>query len=274
MRFVRIGAVVLFVASLASYFVSQYIYNKNHDLIPPVIRCEQELITLPCDATEEDYLMGLSASDNHDGDITSQIMISSKSHFLDDGSFKVKYVVFDSNNNSASVTRRVMLSDYRSPEFVLTKPLCYSIGESARFISDVKASDCIDGDITDKIRIVYSNVSNYREGVYPVRIEVTNSLGDKQNAELSVCIFDSDSFCAVELSDYIAYIDAGSDFDPLELVVDCEDKNGKDIDYSHIMINGLVDTQSPGFYQLCYTIDDIPQAKTYLTVIVREVSEQ
>lgn len=271
MRFVRIGAVALFLISLITYFISDYIYDKNHDLIPPVIHCEQELITLSSSATDEDYLAGLSASDNRDGDLTSQIMISSRSHFLDDGSFKVKFVVFDSSNNSASVTRKVKLSDYRLPRFSLDEPLCYSIGESARFISLIKADDCIDGDISDKIRIVYSNVSNYREGVYPVKLEVTNSLGDKQAIELSVCIFDSDSFCAVELSEYITYVDVGDDFDPMELVTDCENKDGSDIEYSKILINGLVDTATPGCYQLCYTIDGMPNAKTYLTVVVREV---
>lgn len=273
MRFVRIGAIALFLLSLVTYLISDYIYDKNHDLIPPVITCDEKTITLSSSATYEDYVRGLTASDNRDGDLTSQILISSKSHFLEDGSFKVKYVVFDSNNNSSSITRNVILSDYRSPEFKLSQPLYYSLGESARFINQIKADDCIDGDISGKIRIVYSNVSNYREGVYPVKLEVTNSLGDKQAVELSVCVFDSDSFCAVELSEYITYIDAGDSFNPMELVTDCENKDGADIDYSKILINGLLDTQTPGCYQLCYTIDGMPNAKTYLTVVVREVGE-
>ena len=42
-----------------------------------------------------------------DAYLTDEIMVASMSHFLEPGTVSVKYVVFDSHNNSATLTRRV-----------------------------------------------------------------------------------------------------------------------------------------------------------------------
>lgn len=45
--------------------------------------------------------------------------------FIDKGLCNVTYVVFDSSNQSASLTRNVRFTDYRSSRFITAKPLVY-----------------------------------------------------------------------------------------------------------------------------------------------------
>ena len=87
-------------------------------------------------------------------------MVASVSHFLEPGTVNVKYVVFDSHNNSATLTRQVRYKDYKAPVFSLEKAPVYKVGKSFDLLDYVRVDDCIDGDISDHIRVISNMVNN------------------------------------------------------------------------------------------------------------------
>ena len=59
----------------------------------------------------------VSAYDNQDGDLTSGIVIGGISKLISDNTAKITYMVFDSDNNMARMTRLVKYTDYKKPYF-------------------------------------------------------------------------------------------------------------------------------------------------------------
>lgn len=64
------------------------------------------------------------ASDDRDGDLTDQILIKGVTPALADSSAQVTYIVFDSANNMATVTRTVRYTDYQAPALRCPGPWC------------------------------------------------------------------------------------------------------------------------------------------------------
>lgn len=98
--------------------------------------------------TEEDIMEGLSAHDEEDGDLTGEILLGGLCPGYYAGDRRATYVVFDSANQSAVLTREVEFEDYRSPRFTLSAPLVFLEGASGDAISNVGAEDVLDGDIS------------------------------------------------------------------------------------------------------------------------------
>ena len=111
MRYLRIITVLLFVFSLlfAGWANHQYYSQLNTDY--PSITNDVEELQISTQDPPEAMLAGLTATDATDGDLTDRIMVASVSHFLEPGVVRVKYVVLDSHNNSATLTRRVRYTD-------------------------------------------------------------------------------------------------------------------------------------------------------------------
>ena len=120
MRFVRAGVVMIFILSLVIFGVSRVVLFQNRDPNEPEIVSDREILEIPCEYTQEQLLEGLTASDQEDGDLTSQIVAGSFSRFIEPGLCNMTYVVFDSADQPASLTRQVRFTDYHSPRFTLT----------------------------------------------------------------------------------------------------------------------------------------------------------
>ena len=269
MRYLRIGILVVFVLACALNLGATFYYNSNHDFNGPVMTCDQDTLELSVNSSYEDLFLGLKAQDEEDGDLTDQIMISGKSHFIEQGTCKVEYVVFDSDHNSATLTRMVHFTDYTSPQLVLSEPLVYSKGENIRYLDQIKAVDVLDGDISDKIKVKSSNVSKYEAGIYPVQLEVSNSFGDKVTVYLNVTVTEGDTDLSVRLKEYVTYIDVEESFDPYDLIESVKAADGSVLSRSDVHISGDVDTSQPGCYQLVYYINgSSAEQRTYLTVVV------
>ena len=82
MRYLRIGVVLLFIAALALYVLT-LVNELQRDHTPPVIQSVNDVVELSVSDDESRLLEGLTASDNRDGDITDNIIISSLSHFTE-----------------------------------------------------------------------------------------------------------------------------------------------------------------------------------------------
>ena len=271
MRYLQIFSVIILVISLlfAWWVNDRYYRNLNTDY--PEISNSLETLHISVEDPEEAIFRGLSAQDATDGDLTSQLIVASVSHFLEPGTVNVKYVVFDSHNNSATLTRRVHYTDYKAPEFSLEKAPVYTIGRSFDLLNHIQVTDCIDGDISDHIRVISNMVNNFSVGNYPVVLEVSNSCGDTSQITVWVSYLSKESSAVVNLHQYIVYLEQGDTFDPQQWLATVTDRNSTALDTTLVEIQGNLDTQTPGCYQLVYNYDDGKlSGQSPLTVVVTE----
>lgn len=271
MRYLRIAAIVILVLSLVFTGWVQNRYSRNINTDRPVLQSTVQQLDISVKDPKEAIFQGLTATDATDGDLTDQIMVASVSHFLEPGTVNVKYVVFDNHNNSATLTRRVHYTDYTAPVFSLEKDPGYVVGKSMDLLEHLQVIDVIDGDISDRIRIVSNMVNNYSVGNYPVVLEVTNSCGDVAQLTIWVKYKSTEDTAEIDLHSYIIYISQGETFEPRTLIASAYDKNMNALDSEKVEILGNLDVNTPGTYQLTYSYQDSKvSGQSTLTVVVTE----
>lgn len=271
MRYLRIFTVIAFVLSLLLAGWANYRYNRNLNTDYPEITSTVDLLEISVQDPPEAIYRDLHAQDATDGDLTAQIMVASTSHFLEPGTVRVKYVVFDSHNNSATLTRKVHYTDYVPPVFSLEKAPVYTTGSSFDIIDHIRVEDCIDGDISDHIRVISNMVNNFSVGNYPVVLEVSNSCGDTAQITLWVTYENKESTAVVKLHQYIVYVQQGQQFEPMQWLAAVTDRNATALDVEKIEVQGNLDTNKPGCYQLVYSYQDgTLSGYAPLTVVVTE----
>jgi len=271
MRYLQIITVIILAFSLlfAGWANNRYYSNLNTDY--PEITCSVQTLQISTQDPENAIFQGLSAHDATDGDLTDQIMVASMSHFLEPGTISVKYVVFDSHNNSATLTRRVHYTDYTAPVFSLEKAPVYTVGSSFDLLDHIQVTDCIDGDISDHVRVISNMVNNFSVGNYPVVLEVSNSYGDTSQITLWVSYLSKEGTAVVKLHQYVVYVQQGHSFDPAQWLAGVTDRNAVTLDSENIEIQGNLDLNKPGNYQLVYSYDDGRlTGQAPLTVVVTE----
>lgn len=273
MKFVKvfvIGFLVLSVGVFSASLVKQFF---NYDSSKPVIVSEVKEIEIPCDYTREEIMQGLSAHDDKDGEITDQIRIGNTSRFIEPGVCDITYTVFDSNNQSASLTRRVRFTDYTSPSFRLSSPLVFEEGtiSSLDLLDYFSAYDMLDKKIQDGIVQTDSSVHYSTPGDYDVSVEVTNSKGDTSSLTLPVHVLSSGSInCEITLSEYLVYLNVGSSFDPASYVSSVVGQDGTALDASDLNITSNVNTSQAGVYEVCFDPSPLGYSGLmYLSVVVR-----
>ena len=121
MRYLRLFSVIFLIVSILFTVWANIYYLSTVNRDVPIIKNDIPFLEISVEDGKEALMKGLSAHDATDGDLTDKIMIASTSHFIEKGTVKVKYVVFDSHNNSTTLTRKVCYKDYYSPEFELKK---------------------------------------------------------------------------------------------------------------------------------------------------------
>ena len=256
MRYLRIIIVIVFVFSLvfAGWANNRYYSKMNTDY--PEITSSVELVQISVKDPPEAIYQGISASDDTDGDLTAQVMVASISHFLEPGTVRVKYVVFDRHNNSATLTRKVHYTDYEAPVFSLEKAPVYTVGSACDLLDYIRVEDSIDGDISDHIRVISNMVNNFSAGMYPVVLEVSNSCGDTAQVTIWVNYLSKPASAVVRLHQHIVYVQQGEKFTPQQWLAAVTDRNAVALDKANVQIQGNLDVNKPGCYQLVYSYDD------------------
>lgn len=274
MRYLRFFAIILFLGSLCLFGYSRYQYRTGLNTDLPTLTSDTELLELRCEEAADGIFRGLTATDDTDGDLTDRILIASTSHFLEPGTVNVKYVVFDSHHNSATLTRKVRYTDYHGPTFSLSKAPIYLRGENFDLLEHITVTDCLEGDISTKLRLVSGSVSNYAAGTYPILLEAYNAHGDTAQLQILVTYLDkSQSDVSILLADYVDYVDKGTVYDPMSKVLAVTDSQSSALDKSHITFTGNLDTSTPGYYPMVYSYDDgTHKGQTCVTVVVKEAA--
>ena len=271
MRYLRIFTVIVFVFSLLFAGWANHHYNSARNTDCPEITSTIEMLEISVQDPPEAIFRELRAQDATDGDLTTQIMVASVSHFLEPGTVRVKYVVFDSHNNSATLSRPVHYTDYEAPMFFLEKAPVYTVGSSFDLMDHIRVEDCIDGDISDHVRVISNMVNNYSVGNYPVVLEVSNSCGDTEQITLWVAYENKENTAVVKLHRYIVYVQQGQTFNPMQWFATVTDRNAVALDVEKIEIQGNLDVNKPGCYQLLYNYNDgVLSGYAPLTVVVTE----
>ncbi len=273
MKLMRILISIIFIIVVGSWTVNKILYITVKDHTAPVITSDRETLELSVKDEKEKLLDGLSATDDHDGDLTDDILIGTHSRFISDGVCDVTYLVFDSSNNVGKFTRRVNYTDYTDPQFTLKEPLMFKSGDTISMFSKISLTDCLDGDISSKIKIIVNDVDNSKIGTYSVTFEASNNYGDVINRKLPVNIVnDTADSPQLTLSEYLIYVDVGASVDARKYLVSVEDKYDEKVSLNNVEITSMVDTRSPGVHQVKYTYTDSRGliGHTFLTVIVGE----
>ena len=273
MRLVKIGLIIVFLVSAGLFGVTGLMKLGSRGDEKPVIESDGEALEISCEYTKEDLLLGVTASDEEDGDLTDQIVAGSFSRFVDPGVTGLTYVVFDSQGQSASLTREVRFTDYHSPRFALSEPLVFREGEGSytEAMERLDAVDQLDGSRKDWIVQTDTDVNYSTAGNYTMSVEVTNSLGDTASAGLPVHVVNAQSRnVQIALTQGIVYLEAGEEIDPASYISGVTGPNGAALDPGTVSAQSGVDVNTPGCYEIHYQASDGAgnAGETWLTVIV------
>ncbi len=269
-KFLRLIISIIFVATFV-VFAFVFIGNKiSTDTTIPVIKIEGDYLEIDSKAGELELLQGVSAFDEKDKDLTGKVFIESISKFIDKGVCKVTYAVCDSDNHVAKATRKIHYKGYVSPRFKMLRSSCYSIYDKVDVLSDIKAYDVIDGDISKNIVITSENFSGAIAGVYSMNVTVTNSNGDSSSLVLPL-IFEDRNLSApeIQLKDYLIYVKKGSEIDFEDYIVKATDSEDEDLT-DDVKIESNVNLKKEGTYSVHYYATDVDglRGHTMLSVVV------
>lgn len=289
-RRVRMAVCLVFLASCVLFVLHMVKTRRLEDHTPPVITCEQDSISVSVDADDSELLQGMTASDDKDGDITDSIRVSALSHFIEKGKRTVTYIVFDKANQAGTAQRTLLYTDYTSPRIYLSEPLRYSLSEmsSTNLAENMTAEDCLDGDVTNQIRISLSDsYFNSQPGDYDVTAQVSNSAGDVCVVSLQVTAVDNSNREEAQkyypvLSEYIVYTPVGKELRLSSYLTGVKKGNTEysfdetsellELTAADIQIESEIDYTKAGTYPVTYsyTSEENIKASTRLYVVVEE----
>ena len=214
MKKLRIMILLFFIVVTAVFVVERVRESMTSDASAPVITATDDSITVSVKSTEEELISGMRAFDNLNGDVTDTLVVVSRSKFISKGVIRVNYAAFDENNNVGTYSREVHFSDYTSPRYTITEPLRFLDGNSnTDYLQNVTAEDCIDGNITQQIRITFGEKTtlNPTTTVLEANLMVTNSVGDNAVLPLRLKVEEYTAYNqrSPALADYVLYTPLG-----------------------------------------------------------------
>lgn len=290
MRKIRMIICGIFAVSCVIFLVHMVKTRQLEDHTPPVITCEEDVITVSASADDAELLKGVTAEDDMDGDITDSVRVSGITHFTEKGKRTITYIVFDAANQAGTAQRTVIYSDYESPKIYLSEPLRYSLSEGADAnpAEYMTAEDCLDGNITNQIRITLSDdFYDSLAGDCDITAQVTNSAGDVRAVPLQVTFVDKSNReeslkYYPTLTEYIVYTKVDQKVNLSSYIEGVQKGNAvynfeEDAEYltftkSTIDVAHEIDYSTPGTYpvEYSYTTEEGIKAVTRLYVVVEE----
>ncbi len=268
MKFYRLAVIVLFLA-VSGVFLYTFVTEKlTVDTTLPVITLEDDVLELSVSAKDKDFLDGVTAYDEKDGDITDKIIVESVSKFIKPGICKVTYAVCDGDNHVATAVRKVKYTDYTAPRYSLTESPCYSVYEAVNVKNSLAVTDCFDGKLDSSMILTSKDYVAATEGVFTIDVTVTNSMGDVSVLTFPL-IVENRSLSApqIELSQYLLYIDKGDEFDAEDYLVSATDYKEKNL-LRKVTVDTNLNVNKEGTYIVHYYAVDDRGERGHSTMIV------
>lgn len=301
MRKLRNFSIILFIIAVALFVLFRVREMSLQDRSGPEIAMGANSISVSIHDPETKLLEGITAADRKDGDVTGSLVVENMSTFLRPGTRLVRYAAFDNDMHVSRAEREMTYTDYRRPEFSITQPLVFNSGNT-KLLDNVTVSDCLDGDLTDSIKILSdSELLVDVAGDYQVRLQAANSAGDVAALPVTITIREgqNSSEPQIRLDNYVIYLNPGDEFDPYSLITevsigntlyDLEEGEGtygvEDLDpevpivvgTEQIEVSGMPDTSAPGNYTVTYSMTitagsygEKVTGTTNLYVVVRDI---
>ena len=197
---------------------------------------------------------GATASDNYDGDISSQIVVVNNVDVNMLGSYTVTYSVSDSSSNAASVvTRTVNVVDQTAPTITILgdNPVTIEAG-STYTDAGATATDNYNNDVTSSIT-ASSTVDSNTIGSYTVTYTVSDASGNQATAVRTVIVEDSTPPTIALIGSNPVTVEAGSTY--TDAGATATDAYDGDLT-SSITTTSDVDVNNVGTYTVTYTVSD------------------
>ena len=217
---------------------------------------------------------GATATDNIDGNLTSQIVITGSIDTSIVGVYTLTYTVRDNAGNIVTQKREVEVANLPDISFVDDTPLLVALG-SSEFKPMVNAYDDVDGNISDKVVCgasdyyvsdgsiyFYSGISGgmgvfENSDSYTFSCVVINSKGYVNSVSKSITVVEGAIFDGLSYWSSLTkqYVDIGTQFVPKTVsVTDTTDDN---ISQREVIVTGDVDTSVEGIYTITYSVTNI-----------------
>ncbi len=262
--------ILAIVAALSVVLAVIYGISRNTSPEYPEIKFSDGEISVSVNATDEELLEGVSATDPEDGDITDSLVVEGISSLIKGNDIKVTYAAVDSENHVTKASRTVKFVDYESPRFSLSAPLIFRLSNNINIFSNVGAEDVFDGDISNSLKYSISNdVSFDTIGEYEIKFSVTNKIGDTVTLPVTLEITDEDPRTEdIELSDYLVYLNKGEKFNAKDYVVSYLANGVEHNSANGLKITDNVNTDEAGVYTVDYIYSGRTACRTSLIVVV------
>lgn len=200
--------------------------------------------------------LGVTAHDDEDGDLTSQIVISGDHvDTTKPGDYSVTYSVTDSDGHTTTKTITVTVQQDTKKEgpVLSVHDMTVKVGSNFDPLLVAAAADAQDGDLTSKITYTgYVNTDEAHD--YVVNYSVTDSDNNTTTKSIVVHVVnDIGNAPVIKGADDISVVQ-GNYFDP-SVGVTATDKEDGDLT-GQIKIDNRVDITKPGDYQVTYIVWD------------------
>ncbi|EUJ30529.1 immunoglobulin-like domain-containing protein [Listeria cornellensis] len=213
-------------------------------------------------------LVGVSASDTEDGDVTSKITVTSNDVDTSRvGTYHVTYSVTDSDGNTTTKTITVTVTSNDAPTIIATDKTMKK-GAAFNPLTGVSASDVEDGDMTSKITITANDVNTAKVGTYHVTYSVTDSDGNTTAKTITVTVTSND---APTITATDKTMKKGRTFNPYTDVTANDTEDG-DLSLAVSVIANDVNTNQEGMYHVTYSVTDSDGNTTTKTITVTVTS--
>ena len=269
MRTIKQILILALVALIAGHIATSIYKGSSDRKIGPTISVPQGVLDVSTSSTEADLLVGITAADEQDGDLTDRIIVASISKLISNNTAKVTYLVFDSDDNMAIQFRQIRYTDYRKPWFEVKEPLVYSTTEDISVLDRITAYEAAEKDIHKQIR-VSTLAGTENSEIFNVTVQVTNSMGDTAWLTLPVLQLDHDpERPEIQLTEYLIYLEQGAEFDPQDYLKSVIVK-GEAVTDATVQVAGTVDTGKADTYRVTYTyLNGSSVGTAILTVVVQ-----
>ncbi|XRG77000.1 immunoglobulin-like domain-containing protein [Rossellomorea sp. GAMAL-10_SWC] len=203
---------------------------------------------------------GIFAYDNVDNDLTNEIKVNGIVNTKIKGIYTLTYSVSDHSGNQINVTRNITVVDNVKPIILGTANKTINIGTSFDTKTGVSAMDNVDGDLTNKIKIV-GDLNTKVKGNYALAYVVADDSGNETIVTRIITVVDNVKPSIIGATS--KSINIGTSFNAKTGVTATDNVDGNLT--SSIKVSGDVNTRAKGTYTLTYSVSDTSGNTTILT---------
>ena len=170
---------VIYTVSNEQHQTNQLVVWMKIRISKPVIKANDLIMVATLKPNSQTLLAQVTAQDVLEGNLINRVVIDDSTvDYQHVGQYSITYCVQNNFGLEASVTRKLTIEAQTPALQVQPIQLKLSPGiENINWLNYVRATDTIDGDLTDRIQIDDQMVDLKTDGQYPVTFKVTNQNG-------------------------------------------------------------------------------------------------